>query len=180
MAENDAVEQLDEAPPPKSSKGRGRLMIIGAVLGIMVLEGLVIFVLVKSYVAPTPQDAQAMGPGGLDAAAGQKAVPPVEVEVVQFRAQNEKSQRVMVYDLTIFAVVGADKKEKFQELLEQRRGTIRDRFTRIVRASDPARFLEPDLATLREHFRNELGEIADDRELVQEVLIPAIMTYAEG
>ncbi len=180
MAENDVVEQLDDAPPPKSSKGRGRIMVIGAILGIMAIEALVIFVLVKSYVAPAPQDAQAMGPGGLDAAAGQKAVQPVELEVVQFRAQNEKSQRVMVYDLTIFAVVPADKKARFQELLEQRRETIRDRFTRIVRSSDPARFLEPDLATLREHFRNELGELASDRELVQEVLIPSIMTYAEG
>ena len=174
-----AVQQLEEAlsQPPKR---RGRMIAIGAVLGVMVVEALVIFVLVKAFVVPQPKAAQAGEHGALNPQAGQKAPEPTEVEIVKVRAQNERSQRMLVYDLSVFAVVSSDNEPEFKQLLEKRRETIRDRFTRIVRAADPVRFQEPDLATLRAQFKQEMNQVLGKGDLVQEVLIPSIMSYGEG
>jgi len=132
-------------------------------------------------VAPQPKTAQAGEHGALNPEAGQKAPEPMEVEIVKLRAQNDRSQRTLVYDLTVFVVVSSDKEPQFKPLLEKRRETIRDRFTRIIRAADPARFQEPDLATLRAQFKQEMNQVLGKNDLVQEVLIPSIMSFpAEG
>ncbi|HSW46284.1 MAG TPA: flagellar basal body-associated FliL family protein [Phycisphaerae bacterium] len=182
MAKKDkeeVVQPLDEESQ-KPAKGRGRAIAIGAVLGVMIVEALVIFVLAKGFVAPEPRVANAGESGALDPAAGQKAPEPVEVEIVKLRAQNERSQRVMVYDFSVFVVVSGERQGEFTRLLDTRRETIRDRFTRIVRSSDPARFQEPDLTTLRTQFKHELNQVLGKGDLVEEVLIPTIMSYAEG
>ncbi len=174
--EQQSVEMDGEAPPKKN---RSKLVAIGAVLGVMALEAVIIFVLVKTFVVPKPSAAEASMSGSLDPQAGQKAPEPVEIEVVKFRAQNDRSQRVQVYDMTIFVIVQSDKQEEFTGLLDKRRETIRDRFTRIVRASDPARFQESDLATLRAQFKNEMNQVLGKPDLVQEVLIPTIFSFGE-
>ena len=176
----EAVPQVEESSP-QSPKRRGRMIAIGAVLGVMVVEAVVIFVLVKAFVAPQPKTAQAGEHGALNPEAGQKAPEPMEVEIVKLRAQNDRSQRTLVYDLTVFVVVSSDKEPQFKPLLEKRRETIRDRFTRIIRAADPARFQEPDLATLRAQFKQEMNQVLGSNDMVQEVLIPSIMSFpAEG
>ena len=176
--EQQAPESAEDAAP--EPKNRGKLIAVGAILGVMILEAVVIFVLAKAFVVPKPPLAEAGVHGALNPLAGQKAPEPVEVEIVKLRAQNDRSQRVLVYDLSIFAVVQSDKEAEFKELIEKRRETIKDRFTRIVRASDPARFLEPDLATLRAQFKNEINQVLGKADLVQEVLIPSIFSFGEG
>lgn len=182
MAEE--VEQAQDEKPSGKKVNRGRLMIGGVFLAVMAAEAVVVFILVKAFVAPPPQVVEASAvTEGLDAEEGEVADSVAEVKVAQFRAQNEKSQRVLIYDLTIYAVVPKSKEEDFIKLMEERGETIKDRFTRIVRAADPARFLEPDLATLRELFKHELARLAasdDEGKVVQEVLIPSIVSYSEG
>jgi len=178
--EKDAVQVQPEEDQAKPSRKRGRILVVGAVLGVMVVEALVIFILAKAFVVPDPQMANAGEHGALDPSAGQMAPEPVEVEIVRLRAQNDRSQRVLVYDLTVFVIVSSDKEAKFKELIEKRRETVRDRFTCLVRAADPDRFQEPDLASLRTQFKHELEQVLGQNDLVQEVLIPSIMSYPEG
>ncbi len=182
MAKESEQQQAAELPGDvaEPSKKRGKLIALGAVLGVMIIEAVVIFVLVKAFVVPQPQTAVAGPHGALDPAAGQKAPEPVEVEIVKLRAQNDRSQRMLVYDMTIFVVVQSDKEGEFKELLAKRSATIKDRFTRIVRASDPARFAEPDLATLRAQFKHEMEQVLGTSDLVHEVLIPSFTQYGEG
>ncbi len=182
MAKENEQQQTTELPGEvaEPSRKRGRMIALGAVLGVMIVEAVVIFALVKTFVAPQPQAALAGPNGALDPNAGQKAPEPVEVEIVKLRAQNDRSQRILVYDMTVFVVVQSDKEEEFKELLAKRSATIRDRFTRIVRASDPARFAEPDLATLRAQFKHEMEQVLGTSDLVQEVLIPSFTQYGEG
>lgn len=176
MPENEKLESSTGQGDSRTGKKRGKMMLAGLVLGVMVVEGLMIFALVKGYTAK-PQEANASQ--GLDAHAGQKAPTPAEAQVVQFRAQNDRSQRMTVYDLTVSVVSTSDKIEELKLILEQRKDTIRDRFTRVVRSLDPTRFQEADLATLRSQFRTELNQIVGEDQAVKEVLIPSIIAISE-
>jgi len=165
--------QAEEGP----SKGRKRLIALGVILGVMGLEALVIFVLVKSYVVPPPNLAQAGEFAGLDSNAGQKAPQMAEVEIANVRALNEKSPRVVIYDLTVYAVVPAKDEAAFRAIIERRKQTVRDRFVTIIRGADPSYFREPDLLTLRSQLKTALSKIAGEDIEIQEVLVPSIIPY---
>jgi len=173
------VEQRDEPTASKPKKSKGRFMVGGVIGGVMLAEALVIIVLAKGFGGASPKEARALGPGGLDADAGQKASEKVEVEIVGFRATNEKAQRPVIYQLSIFAVVPSEHEEEFKVVLERRRETIKDRFTRIVRAADPDCFSEPDLATVRGQFKHELMQVIGIEDAVDEVLIPSIVPFSD-
>ena len=179
MAKEEAVEQHDEATPGKPKKSKGRLMVGGVIGSVMLVEALVIVVLIRSFSGASPQQAQAAGPGGLDADAGQKASEKVEIEIVGLRATNEKSQRPVIYQLTIAAVVPSEHEKEFKQVLERRTETIKDRFTRIIRAADPSCFNEPDLATVRAQFKHELVQVISIEDAVDEVLIPSIVPFSD-
>lgn len=167
------MEPTEEAP---AKSGRKKALIMGGVfLGVMLLEGGLVFFLARTF-GGGPHGAEAMG-GGLDAGEGQAAVDLVEVEVVEFRAQNDKAQRAVVYELKVFATVSADDARGFTELVGNKQATVQDRFSGVIRAADPERFREPDLATLREKFKKVLTEMAGEDFDVHEVLIPSIVPY---
>jgi len=189
----------NESPAPRQHK-RG-LTAVGIVAGIMLAEAAGVFFIAR-YFAGGPASANAAAPAGLDAHEGVKAPKDVELEVVTVRAQNEKSQQMLVYDITVAAVFeskpapapAADKhgetpvaapKEgaeaaRIAELLARKKATLQDRFGRVVRAMDPQRFSEPDLCTLREQFQYELSQIVGEEATVREVLIPSIVRYNEN
>jgi len=176
----EATVESGEEQAAGSSAGKRKNMILGGIFfGVMIVEALVVFVLVKSFVAPPPVAVEAANVPGLNAEEGQLALADAEVEVVKFRAQNEQSQRILIYDFEVYATVSGENKEKFQEIVTNKAATIKDHFTRIVRATDPQRFAEPDLATLRSQFKHELGQIAGDPEMILQVLIPSIVSYSE-
>ena len=179
MAKEEVNKKLDEPTSGKPKKNKGRLVVGGVIGGVMLVEALVMVVLVRSFGGGAPQEAQAVGPGGLDTSAGQKASEKVEVEIVSLRATNEKAQRPVIYQLSIFAVVPSEYEEEFRQVLERRRETIKDRFTRIVRAADPNCFSEPDLATVRGQFKHELVQIIGIEEAVDEVLIPSVVPFSD-
>lgn len=179
MAKEQVVEELAEPTQAKPKKSKGRFVIGGVILGVMLAEGLVIFVLVKSFGGADPQAANAAGISGLDADGGQKASEKAEVEIVSIRATNEKSQPRTIYQLSIFAVVPSEHKEAFEKVVAGRTETIKDRFTRIIRAADPNSFTEPDLATIRKQFEYELNQIVGIEGAVDEVLISSIVPYTD-
>jgi hypothetical protein len=164
--------------PPKPPR-RKNLMMGGALLGIMIVEGLAVFVLAKHFGAQ-PAAAEASEIAGLDAHGGEKTPLDVEVEVVKLRAQNEKSQQMLVYDMTIAVTVSEKESTKVSDTFSRKRATIQDRLSRVVRALDPQRFSEPDLSTLRQQFRHELSQIVGNEDAIREVLIPSIVRYNEN
>lgn len=171
-----ADEQVEGAP----RADRKRFKAVGIILGIMALEALAIIVLVKIYVVPSPQLVQAGQVGGLDVNAGQSAPRLTEIEVAHIRALNEKSPRIVIYDLNVYAVVSEKDQQAFQEIVERRKQTVRDRFVTIIRGADPGYFHETDLTTLRAQFKEALSTITGDEVTVLEVLVPSIIPYTEG
>lgn len=176
----------EQAPAPASGGGRKKLIINIAILaGIMLGEGVGVFFVAKHFAGP-PAAAQAAEGGehgegqGLKPDEGKKKPEEIELEVVKLRAQNEKAQQMVVYEMTV-AVGLLDKDvDVVKSVVERKKATIQDRLSRIVRALDPQRFTEPDLATLRRQFQAELGQILGDEKIVKEVLIPSIVKYSDS
>lgn len=165
-----SAEQSTSASPRKR-----RLAMGGVVLGIMVAEAIAVFVLVRHF-SGSPATAEAAGVPGIELSEGEKRPEEIELEVVDLRAQNERSQRNIIYDLIVFVCVADTDQQKVSDILQRRKATVQDRLTRVVRAADPERFTEPDLRTLRTQFRSELAEIVGDEKLIREVLIPSIIS----
>ncbi len=177
MAKQEITEELAAEAPAAVSTRKKNLMMAGILVGVMLLEGFGVFFLAR-YFGGKPQAALAADLQGLDPNGGEKAPVDLELEIVKFRAQNEKSQPAAVYEMTIAAVVGEKSQAKVAELLARKRATIQDRLSRVVRAMDPQRFSEPDLATLRQQFQYELSQIAGEEGAIKEVLIPSIVRYS--
>jgi hypothetical protein len=175
MADERTAEAIDggsgKAPISRKNVIFGSLLLV-----IMILEGAVVVVLVKNF-GPQPAQVAAEGINGLDPQEGQGAPEEVEVEVVTFRAQNEKLRQVVMYDMTVFASVLEEDASAFKQLVSDRQATIKDRFSSVIRSSDPEVLAEPDPVTLRGQFRQELGSIVGDPEMVRQILIPSIIPY---
>jgi hypothetical protein len=154
-------------------------MNAGILLGIMAAEGAGVFMLARQF-SGGPAVAHAQDVHGLKPDEGKKAPQDTEVEVVKLRAQNEKSQQMVVYDMTVYITISEADALSLTSTLNRKKATIQDRLSRVVRSLDPQRFTEPDLATLRQHFKIELGQIVGNEKAVKEVLIPSIVKYSEN
>jgi hypothetical protein len=178
---DDVAPSAEQQEEPKAKPGRRKNMIMAGVLvGVMAIEAVVVIVLVKSF-TPAPASAAAGEVAGIVTDEGAKQVEEVEIQVASFRAQNEKSQRLLIYDLVVWATVEeGEPAARFAALLERKKTTIQDRFSGIIRAAEPQTFMEPDLATLRQQFMKVLSELAGDELTIGKVLIPSVVSYSES
>ena len=176
MADEDILETMGDEDAAKA-KPRRRNMIFGSILlGVMLLEGLAVVFMVKHF-GPDPASAGAAQVAGLDADGGALPSDEVEIEVTSFRAQNEQSRQLVLYDVVIWVSVAKEDAESFQKLVEGKQATIKDRLSSVVRAADPQVLSEPDPASLRQQFHRELNTIVGDEETIQRVMIPSIMPW---
>ena len=168
---------ISEAP---ARGGRRKLLInLGIIGGVMLGEGLGVFFIARQF-SGSPAAAEGSQVRGLMPDEGKKAPQDTEVEVVKIRAQNEKSQQMIVYDLTVAISIPENQALDLTSLIGRRKATIQDRLSRVVRSLEPQRFSEPDLATLRQQFKLELGQILGDEKAIREVLIPSIVRYSDN
>lgn len=178
MAKQEIQEEpVSETPVPSGRKKT--LIMVGVVLGVMLFEGVGVFFLARHF-GGAPAAAAAAEAEGLDPHGGKKAALDQEVEVVKFRAQNEKAQQPLTYEMTVAAVISEKDQARVSETLGRKKATIQDRLSRVVRAMDPQRFTEPDLATIREQFRHELSQIVGEEGAIKEVLIPSMARFNEN
>jgi flagellar basal body-associated protein FliL len=60
-------------------------------------------------------------------------------------------------------------------MLQERKASIEDRITTVIRSADPAHLAEPGLETLKRQFKFELDKITEDETLIRQVLIPKLL-----
>ena len=164
-------------------------MVVGAV---MVVEAVILFAGFK-FLGGGPRNAgaevtldgspSAAGEKGKDGASGKAAGADrkltVEMPVVDIRAPNKQSGRTFLYDVSIFAVVGADAQDKVKDLISSRDALIKDRLRTIIAEMDPEKLgggSEPGLETLRRQVKFQLDQIVGDG-LIDEVLVPRCMPF---
>ncbi len=161
-------KQSSEQPVPFAD-GRRNLLTVAVVGGLMLIEGVGIFVAVK-YMGGGPASLsadQAIGGDGPGAALGQS-----ELHVTDLVSFNNADGRVFVYQLSVYADVEGKHSQQIKDLIESRKNTIDDRFSKVVRAADPKYLDEPGLETLRRQFKHELGEILGDESHIRAILFP--------
>jgi hypothetical protein len=189
----------EEARPPRN---RRKLMIGGAVASVMILEGVLVFLVVKVFtgqepaavqaaqhaVAPsdsvggeeTPAAAHGEAHAGEQAASAAPAAGDVEIELACFQAPNLKSGRTYVYDVCMVARVREPNVPRFRMLKEQKANEITARLSEIIRVASPEHLKEDRLQTIRRQAMHVLAEILGEAGLVDEILITRWMVfYAE-
>ena len=166
--EKNEKESSEQSVP--FADGRRNLLTVAVVGGLMLIEGVGIFVAVK-YMGGGPASLSADqaiggdGPGG--AAPGQS-----ELHVTDLVSFNNADGRVFVYQLSVYADVEAKHSQQIKDLIESRKNTIDDRFSKVVRAADPKYLDEPGLETMQRLFKFELDQILGDDTLIKEILFP--------
>jgi flagellar basal body-associated protein FliL len=163
------------APAEKRSLLKGRVpMTLALVVGIAVVEGIGFYAATK-LLGGGPQ--AAYGEEGqdhvLDGEDSGLLPSSAEIELLsKFKVPNDKRGRLYIYDFDITLKVPGQREAEVAQLVTERKGEISDRVARLVRAADPALLHEPELKTLRMQIQHAVGEIADDQDIVIEVLIP--------
>ncbi|MCP4593132.1 MAG: hypothetical protein GY842_20545 [bacterium] len=168
MSAEPAEQTIEDAAP---SSGKKKIITLGVVGGIMLLEGVGIFMLARMTGEPAPSEA---GEAMVDPL---QLIEQMDVEVLlgECDAINRKSGDAVVVHLTLSGRVSADNVERVTQLIEKRQNTIRDRVQMILRSADPQHLNEPNLDTLKRQVKTEVDKILGEEELVLEVLIPQIL-----
>jgi flagellar basal body-associated protein FliL len=205
MAEDTAAQSTGEQAAASPIPKRKNVIMLGALVGVMAAEAVVVFILVKHFAkAANPPDAHAGSPSGLVAGEGKKASPDLEVKIGEFRVQNRKGQQPYTIAFSVFATVPAPEKKAEAEkggkgeggeggeggaaakvrpedaAVAAKAAKIKDRFTRVIRSMEPDHFTEPDLMTLRGKLKEELSEVLGLELKIQEVLLTDFSCTADN
>ena len=169
MPPNNAAEVNADAPP--ASGGKKKLLTIGIVAGIMLVEGVGIFLAVRMTAEPpVAEGAEAIqNPDELIKQMD------VELPLVECDAINRKSGQGIIVHLASSVRVTADNEERVGKLIEKRQSTIKDRVQMVLRSADPQHLNEPTLDTLKRQIKHESDKILEDDALILEVLITQIL-----
>lgn len=163
----------DEVEQAAAKKGFPK-KTIGIVLGIALLQGGAFFAVFKmAGGGPDPALADAAATAEEE---GEMTTAGAEVVLLKaFKVPNDKSGRMIIYDIDISVVVPQPRREPMVELVEERSGEIADRVARIIRGATPEMLGEDDLTILRDQIHRMLLEIVGDETLVRRVLIPRLV-----
>ena len=130
MAKEKPNQEVNEA----SAKPKGRLKPLLLVGGLMLVEGVGIYVLM-TLVHPAPESALAAGEGNIDDPFNLGG--HTELVICDVTAFNKKEGSLYVYSIELSALVAVDDVESVQRFVEARELSIKDRLQAVVRAADP-------------------------------------------
>jgi flagellar basal body-associated protein FliL len=103
-----------------------------------------------------------------------------ELEVAHVRVQNANGARTILYSVTITARVRRENEAMLQEFLENRKATLNDAISRIIRSTDEKHLAEPGLETLKRQVRFELSNLIGDDTVIEQILIPEFTPLPTG
>jgi len=176
MAE-EAPAKTDAAEQGADGKKKKSMATMGMFVGVMVVEGLAIFMCMRFFGShPDPTAAVE----GIQIPASQPWKESAELEVAKLRVQNNNGSRTLICSVTVVVRVRESDAEKVKEFLENRKNTIHDALSRIIRSADEKHLNEPGLETLKRQFRFELSSLIGDEAIIEQVLIPECTPLPTG
>lgn len=165
-----------KAPAPPEKK-KGKFMTIGIVGGVMLVEGISIFMVMK-FLGTEPDPTQ-----GMEHEAPATTKPweeSQEIQVAQVRVPNSSGSRTFLYNVRVVIRVNHKDHDKVKEFMDGRKNTIEDVISRVIRSADERHLAEPGLETVKRQIRFELGSLLGDESLIEQVLIPECMPLPTG
>jgi flagellar basal body-associated protein FliL len=163
--------------PPGDGKKKKSVATFGLFGGVMIVEGLSIFMCMRFFGShPDPT----LGVEGIQVQTSQPWKESAELEVAKLRVQNSNGSRTLLCSVTVVVRVHQSDVEKIKEFLENRKNTINDALSRIIRSADEKHLNEPGLETLKRQFRFELSSLINNDTIIEQVLIPECMPLPTG
>lgn len=169
-----APEKKDAAPEPAK---KGKFGLVGLVGGIMVVEGVAVFMCMK-FLGSDPDPTVGME---------QTQVPTTrpwqesnEIMVAKVRVLNNSGAKAMLYNVKVVIRVNHQKEQRVADFIESRKNTVQDVISRVIRSAEERHLSEPGLETLKRQVRHELGALLGDDSLIEQVLIPECMPMPAG
>lgn len=170
----EAADKQDAAAPKKGRKSLATLGIFG---GVMVVEGLAIFFAMKLLGSDPDPTVGMMETLQTTTAPFEESK---ELEVAHVRVQNANGARTILYSVTITARVRRENEAMVQEFLDNRKATLNDAISRIIRSTDEKHLAEPGLETLKRQVRFELSNLIGDDTIIEQILIPEFTPLPTG
>jgi flagellar basal body-associated protein FliL len=171
--ESAAPEQAGAEVEKKSNKSG---LMAGIIVGVMVLEGVGLYVAMK-LLGSGPDQApatEALAEGQKD----QGCTKP-EVTIAKMKVPNRVTGKSYIYDIEVAATLNAPPdqpvevfKAEFEEKLKQNENAVRDRLNALIRGADPKYLDEPGLVMIRRQIKVELGKALGDEKVLDKVLLP--------
>jgi flagellar basal body-associated protein FliL len=166
-----AAEQENAAA---SKTGKKSLATLGIFGGVMIVEGLAIFFAMKLLGSDPDPTVGMMETLQTTTAPFEESK---ELEVAHVRVQNANGARTILYSVTITARVRRENEAMLQEFLENRKATLNDAISRIIRSTDEKHLAEPGL---KRQVRFELSNLIGDDTVIEQILIPEFTPLPTG
>jgi hypothetical protein len=170
-----ATGQTTAAGEKKSSP----LKVVGLLAAVLVLEGGTVFV--TMFLSKGPDKVQAKSLVSPEEADANKLV---ELLVAKEQFDNQRGNRVMIYDTEIYVTVPQKDKERIAKQIEAMQAQISTDLSAVFRKAEPTNFLEPTRATLTRQVKaaldERLGKGADGQGVVHDALIRKCIGFQAG
>ena len=146
------------------------------VAGLMIAEGVGVFLL-AGVVSPPPPQAQAGEAGleGLDAHGLPLGEGMVEIHLADCTVTNRNGVKTYTVTISVAVLARAKDEELLTALAERMKARIDDRVNFVVRSTDQKLLGQPGLETIKRHLRSEFEKIFGEDELIVEVLVPELI-----
>lgn len=167
-----------EAPVVTASTAKsGRMLTFGIFGGLMILEGVGIFLCMK-FLGSDPDPTVGMDQGLTPTTRPWEE--SQEISVAKVRVPNTSGSRTMLYNVRVAVRVHFNNVERVQKFFERRASTVEDTISRVIRSADERHLNEPGMESLKRQIRYELSSLLGDDTLIEQVLIPACMPMPTG
>ncbi|RIK64006.1 MAG: hypothetical protein DCC65_15125 [Planctomycetota bacterium] len=171
-------EPAESAGDPKSAPAtKGRFGTIGIVGGLMLVEGVGIFLCMK-FLGTDPDPTI-----GIEQALTPTTKPweeSREILVAKVRVLNSNGSKAMLYNVKVVVRVHHENQGRVEEFFNSRKSTVEDAIGRVIRSAEERHLAEPGLETLKRQVRHELGVLLGDDSLIEQVLVPECMPMPTG
>lgn len=177
-AEEKAEQKTEGQAESVGPKQKKSYTMIGLFGGLMVVEGLAIFLCMK-FLGSEPDPTLGM----MDSL--QTTTAPFEeskeLEVARVRVQNANGARTILYSVAISIRVHHENESMITDFLKHRRATINDSISRIIRSAQEKHLSEPGLETLKRQVHFELNSLlGGEGSMIEQVLIPEFTPLPTG
>lgn len=175
MAEEEGKRGSPEAAPPAPKRGRS-FVTIGVFGGVMLVEGLAIFLCMK-FLGSDPDPTQGLETLHLTTQPWEESK---ELQVGHLRVLNNNGAHALLYNVRVVIRVHNANHDKAEAFLKSRKSTIEDALSQVIRSAEEKHLAEPGLETLRRQLRFTLNSLFGDETIIEQVLIPEFTPLPTG
>jgi flagellar basal body-associated protein FliL len=179
---DDPKASAGEAPTGK--RGINKMMIIGIVIAVLVIEiGVlcVFFLPSKTPTGPASTDPEVPVKKAADDSPDEAVAESAEVPIgTGFRCTNSKAAAgaVVHVDFKLVALIPVNQKSTFEEKVKQHDARIRQAIIKVARSSSLDDLNDPNLSTMKRLVREEINKILR-KSYVTEVVISDFTTMEQ-